>query len=215
MSLLDTVTSEIGTAMKQKDQASLGPLRMLKAALMNKEVEKVRALDEAESLQVVGALVKQRRDVRLIICGTGPLKEALESQARDAGVADRVTFTGLVSNAEVARFAAVADVFALPSLLEALPTVAVEALASGTPVVSADHPGGLELHDIFGDDVQVVPKTNVDGLTDALARAVDRPRRVTAATLGLVTKQFGRDEVWRRYEEQYALSQKSEVKSQK
>ena len=62
MSLLDTVTSEIGTAMKQKDQASLGPLRMLKAALMNKEVEKVRALDEAESLQVVGALVKQRRD---------------------------------------------------------------------------------------------------------------------------------------------------------
>ena len=62
MSLLDTVTSEIGTAMKQKDQASLGPLRMLKAALMNKEVEKVRALDDAESLQVVGALVKQRRD---------------------------------------------------------------------------------------------------------------------------------------------------------
>ena len=62
MSLLDTVTSEIGTAMKLKDQASLGPLRMLKAALMNKEVEKVRALDEAESLQVVGALVKQRRD---------------------------------------------------------------------------------------------------------------------------------------------------------
>jgi len=62
MSLLDTVTTEIGNAMKQKDQASLGPLRMLKAALMNKEVEKARALDEAESLQVVSALVKQRRD---------------------------------------------------------------------------------------------------------------------------------------------------------
>jgi len=62
MSLLHTVTSRIGDAMKQKDQASLGPLRMLKAALMNKEVEKGRALDEAESLQVVNALVKQRRD---------------------------------------------------------------------------------------------------------------------------------------------------------
>ena len=48
--------------MRQKDQASLAPLRMLKAALMNKEVEKGRALDEAESLQVVNALVKQRRD---------------------------------------------------------------------------------------------------------------------------------------------------------
>jgi uncharacterized protein YqeY len=70
MSLLDTVTSEIGTAMKQKDQASLGPLRMLKAALMNKEVEKVRALDDAESLQVVGrARRKQRRDSIRTISG--------------------------------------------------------------------------------------------------------------------------------------------------
>jgi len=62
MSLLNNVTAQIGEAMKQKDQASLGPLRMLKAALMNKEVEKGRVLDEAESLQVVNALVKQRRD---------------------------------------------------------------------------------------------------------------------------------------------------------
>ena len=62
MSLLDQVTRDIGEAMKQKDQAALGPLRMLKAALMNREVEKGRALDDAESVQVVNALVKQRRD---------------------------------------------------------------------------------------------------------------------------------------------------------
>jgi uncharacterized protein len=61
-SLLETVTTEIGDAMRRKDQASLAPLRMLKAALMNKEVEKARSLDDAESLQVVNALVKQRRD---------------------------------------------------------------------------------------------------------------------------------------------------------
>ena len=60
--LLAQVTSDIATAMKQKDAASLAPLRMLKAAIMNREVEKGRALDEAESLQVVNALVKQRRD---------------------------------------------------------------------------------------------------------------------------------------------------------
>jgi uncharacterized protein len=62
MSLLEQVTREIGDAMKKKDQASLAPLRMLKAALMNKEVEKNRVLDETESQQVVSALVKQRRD---------------------------------------------------------------------------------------------------------------------------------------------------------
>ena len=60
--LIERVTHEIGDAMKRKDTAALAPLRMLKAALMNREVEKGRALDEAESLQVVGALVKQRKD---------------------------------------------------------------------------------------------------------------------------------------------------------
>jgi len=62
MSLQDQVTGDIAAAMKQKDQAVLAPLRMLKAALMNREVEKGRALDEGEALQVVGSLVKQRRD---------------------------------------------------------------------------------------------------------------------------------------------------------
>ena len=61
-SLLEQITHDIGDAMKKKDQVSLGPLRMLKAALMNKEVEKGRALDAGESIQVVNSLVKQRRD---------------------------------------------------------------------------------------------------------------------------------------------------------
>jgi uncharacterized protein YqeY len=60
--LLEQVTHDIGEAMRHKDQAALVPLRMLKAALMNREVEKKRALDEGESLQVVNSLVKQRRD---------------------------------------------------------------------------------------------------------------------------------------------------------
>ena len=48
--------------MRQKDAVRLGALRMLKAALMNREVERGRAIDEAESQQVVASLVKQRRD---------------------------------------------------------------------------------------------------------------------------------------------------------
>lgn len=162
-------------------------------------------------------VARERRDVRLVICGTGPLREALESQARDAGVAARVTFTGLVANLDVAKYAAVADVFVLPSLLEALPTVAVEALASGTPVISADHPGGIELHEIFGQDVLVVPKTNVDGLTTALADALAQPRRVGAATLGLVQRHFGPEAVHRAYLQIYASrrskSRTSEVRA--
>jgi uncharacterized protein YqeY len=60
--LVEQVTHDIADAMRRKDQAVLAPLRMLKAALMNREVEKGRALDPGESLQVVNSLVKQRRD---------------------------------------------------------------------------------------------------------------------------------------------------------
>ena len=103
-------------------------------------------------------------------------------------------------NDEVARYAAVADVFALPSLLEALPTVAVEALASGTPVVSADHPGGVELHEMFGDDVLVVPKGQVTELADALDESLRSPARVRPATLDLVARHFSPDAVQKAYE---------------
>jgi uncharacterized protein YqeY len=62
MSLMDTVNKGIVAAMKARDQARLMPLRMLKAALMNREVERGRPLTDAEDLQVVSSLIKQRRD---------------------------------------------------------------------------------------------------------------------------------------------------------
>lgn len=62
MALIDDVSRGITEAMKSRDQDVLGTLRMLKSALTNKEIEKGRALDAAESLQVVSMLVKQRRD---------------------------------------------------------------------------------------------------------------------------------------------------------
>jgi glycosyltransferase involved in cell wall biosynthesis len=145
-----------------------------------------------------------RTDVRLVVCGTGPLRQTLQDQAAAAGVAGKITFTGLIANDAVARYAAVADVFALPSLLEALPTVAVEALAAGTPVVSADHPGGLELNRLFGDDVLIVPRRNVDGLATAISDAIDEPRRVGDTALALVGELFSPAAVEHAYLDVYA-----------
>ena len=62
MAFIDEINRAIADSMKAKDPARLAPLRMLKAALMNREVERGHALDDAESLQVVSTLVKQRRD---------------------------------------------------------------------------------------------------------------------------------------------------------
>lgn len=144
-----------------------------------------------------------RRDVRLVICGTGSLRESLEAQAQKLGISDRVTFAGLVANDEVARYTAAADVFALPSLLEALPTVAVEALASGTPVVSADHPGGLELQELFEGDVTVVPRRDVPTLARALGDALRAERRTTTHTADVLQRRFSQSAVSAEYDHLY------------
>ena len=62
MKLFDRIGQDITAAMRARDQARLAPLRMAKAALMNREVEKGRALEEAEAEQVIASLIKQRRD---------------------------------------------------------------------------------------------------------------------------------------------------------
>jgi len=62
MSLEQQLSADIAVAMKARDTVRLGTFRMLKTALTNKSIEKGRALDPAEELQVVSMLVKQRRD---------------------------------------------------------------------------------------------------------------------------------------------------------
>lgn len=62
MTMKERISADMATAMRAKDQARLAPLRMAKAALMNREVEKGRDLDEAEAQQVIASIIKQRRD---------------------------------------------------------------------------------------------------------------------------------------------------------
>jgi uncharacterized protein YqeY len=62
MALTDDVNAAIVDAMRKHDPQRLSALRMLKAAFMNREVEKGRALDDNEARQVVSSLVKQRKD---------------------------------------------------------------------------------------------------------------------------------------------------------
>ena len=62
MTLAERVNQDLAAAMKARDQVRLSSLRMLKTALVNREIEKGRNLDDTEAVQVVGSLVKQRRD---------------------------------------------------------------------------------------------------------------------------------------------------------
>ncbi len=62
MSLLTQISADIATAMRARASERLGTLRLLKSALVNREVERGRALDETEERQVLQQMVKQRRD---------------------------------------------------------------------------------------------------------------------------------------------------------
>ena len=62
MSFSEKIQKDIVTAMKAKDELRLSVLRMVKSAMQLKEVEKLRALDEAESIQLLQTLLKQRKE---------------------------------------------------------------------------------------------------------------------------------------------------------
>jgi rhamnosyl/mannosyltransferase len=155
-------------------------------------------------LEAMMDVVREHPDTHLVICGSGTLLPELQAVARSAGVERHVTFAGLVDNATVARYGAAADLFVLPSLLEALPTVAVEALACGTPVISSDNPGGVELHGVFGDDVAVVPAEQPAALAAAIRAALRLKRRTRPSTQAIVEERFRADAVARQYYEVYA-----------
>ena len=83
--LHDKIGAEITAAMKAKNAPRLSALRMLKAAVMNKGVEKNRDLDDAEILQVVAALVKQRRD-SIEQFGQAGRTDLVEKETQELGV---------------------------------------------------------------------------------------------------------------------------------
>jgi uncharacterized protein len=62
MTLQEKIQAHMADAMRGKDTLRLGVLRMMKAAIKNREVEKIKTLDEPEAFAVLNTLVKQRRD---------------------------------------------------------------------------------------------------------------------------------------------------------
>jgi uncharacterized protein YqeY len=85
MSLADRIQSDIVTAMKAKDELRLGVLRMVKAAIQHKEIEKIRKLDEAESIGVLQTLVKQRKE-SIDQFGKGGRQDLVDKETKELAI---------------------------------------------------------------------------------------------------------------------------------
>ena len=136
------------------------------------------------------AVLTKFPDAKLMIAGEGEARPELEGLIHDLGLEGSVQLLGLVDNRELPRYYQAADLFVLPSRLEAFPTVAAEALASGTRVVSADHPGGVELSDLFPDDVRIVPREQIEPLAKVIRTELERGARSSPATLDRIEREF-------------------------
>ena len=119
------------------------------------------------------ARLRAKRQVRLMILGEGPHRTILETMARTLGIASDVTLPGFVENpyAYMAR----AAVFALSSAWEGLPTVLIEALACGCPVVSTDCPSGPAEILAGGDYGRLVPVGDDAALAAAIMASLEHP----------------------------------------
>ena len=101
MGYLDRIQTDLTAAMKQKDELRLSVLRMMKSALKLKEIDKMRPLDDLESLQILQTLVKQRKEsIEQFI--QGGRKDLADKEAREITIIEQY-LPAAPSDEEMAR----------------------------------------------------------------------------------------------------------------
>ena len=117
-------------------------------------------------------LLKEKRKVELDIIGDGPLRNKLEQQAQSLGLAQKVNLLGY--RTDVLELMSGADIFISSSLWEGFPTVILEAMTIGIPVIATDIPGTRELID-NGNTGILVPVENPEAMAKAVSYLISNP----------------------------------------
>jgi len=128
-------------------------------------------------LAALRAVAAVRPEVHYLLVGDGPHRPALEQIAAAAGIASHTVFAG--TRDDIPALLAAADLFVLPSLTEALPTVIAEAMAAGLPVVATEV-GGIPEMVAHGDSALLVPPADPGLLAEAVIRILSNPRQAAA-----------------------------------
>ena len=128
-----------------------------------------------ETLLKAFALVRRKRMARLVILGEGEQRAFLERLAKELSVQHDVVMPGVVKNPF--PYMARAAVFVLSSVWEGLPTVLIEALALGTPIVSTDCPSGPAEILENGKWGKLVPPRDPQAMAEAILRTLEESRK--------------------------------------
>ena len=157
---------------------------------------------------VVKTFARVRKEVNsvLIMIGDGPDRHEAEQEARLLGVEKDVRFLGKIDS--VAPLLAIADLFLLPTNMESFGLSALEALASGAPVIGANV-GGLPEVVRDGETGILCGVGDVDGMASAAVALLRDNRaweRLSAAAVADARSRFAMEDIVQRYEDLYAAT---------
>jgi len=150
------------------------------------------------AIKAIAKIVKKHKNLAYIIAGDGSLRGKLESLVSELGVGNYVKFLGVVEQNEVIKLYKQVHIFILPSVTanngdqEGIPTVLMEAHATGLPIISTYHSGILEVV-INAKSGFLVPERDIDALVEKLQYLIEHPE------LWSKMGRFGREFVEKHY----------------
>jgi len=121
--------------------------------------------NQSALVRAFDSVVDKHPNSDLIFLGGGPLRGELEQLTSDLKLTDNVQFRGEVSRERVYEVFAQSDVFAIPSNAEGFCVAAVEAMASGLPVVASDIP---IFHEVVGDNGLFIDQTDPNDIAETI-----------------------------------------------
>jgi colanic acid/amylovoran biosynthesis glycosyltransferase len=146
---------------------------------------------QAGLLEAFATVSRDHADLELLLVGDGPEAARLHAIAGTLGISERVRFSGRLSEPDTLREIAAADILVLPSFMEGLPIVLMEAMAMGTAVIASRVAGIPELVEDGKSGLLFTP-SNWDELAACLRRLADddglRERLVTRGRAAVSTE---------------------------
>lgn len=127
--------------------------------------------DNKNHITVIRALARLgRKDFKYVVCGVGPNKDKLQSEAQCLGLQDNVILAGYRS--DIPDVLNAADIFVFPSFHEGMPVSALEAISCGLPIIASEIRGNVDIIQ-DGDNGYLFAPSDVDTLTQKIALLMD------------------------------------------
>jgi glycosyltransferase involved in cell wall biosynthesis len=152
-------------------------------------------------IRAVADLVKEGRDLGLLVIGRGPLEESLFKEAQMLGLSERFWIRNGIEENDLPSYYNIGDAFVLPSLYEPASLVILEALACAVPSIASKVGGLPEMMDSYG--LYVKPKSTEDIKARLLYALENRKRMESLARKGreFIIKRHDWDSISKKYEE--------------